>query len=72
MSVIASTDMSPFFSFFFRSLSPVVFPKTERNFDASSSAAVISSNSQFFSIVRKDGIMVENLVLFLLPSLSFQ
>ena len=41
-----------FFDFFFRSMSPVVFPITEKNFEASSSAAVISSNSQFFSNSR--------------------
>ena len=52
VSVIASTDISPFFIFFFKSLSPVVFPITDRNYDASSSAAVFSSNSQFFSISR--------------------
>ena len=48
VSVIASTDMSPFLIFFFSSLSPVVFPTTEKNFEASNSAAVISSIHNFF------------------------
>ena len=50
--VIASTAMSPFLIFFFRLLSPVVFSITERTFDANSSVAAISSNSQLFSISR--------------------
>ena len=52
VSVIAFTDMSLFLIFFLSSVSPVDFPMTERNFDANSSAAVISSNSQFFSVSR--------------------
>ena len=47
-SVIASTDMSFFLIFFFNSLSPVDFLIRERNFEASSSAAVIVSTSHCF------------------------
>ena len=49
MSVIVSIDMSLFLIFFFSSQSPVDLPMSDRNFDARSSAAVIASNSQFFS-----------------------
>ena len=50
-SVIASTDISLFY-LVVGSYSPVDFHMNERHFEASNSAAVMVSNSHFFSISR--------------------
>ena len=48
-AIIASTDMSFFRIFLFSLLSPVDFPKSDRNFEAKNSPALIVSKSQFSS-----------------------